>query len=159
MPGRPRPETPRTARSAALRLLGRRDYTSAELRLKLSRLEFAETDIDTALQDLASRGLVDDRRAGASHVRAAAGMKGRGRLRIERELQARGLDRALAKDLTRAVSPDDERAAIERILAAKRLPRRLSAADHRRVFQHLLRRGFPPDVIANVLRSRVDEND
>jgi len=140
-----------------LRLLGRRDYTSAEIRLKLARLEYDEAEIDAALTDLGRAGLIDDRRAGAAHVRTAAGAKGRGRLRIERELEARGLDRALAKDLTRAVSPDDERAAIERILAAKRLPHRLSAADHRRVFQQLMRRGFPPDIIARVLRTRTDD--
>ena len=143
MRGRPRPEPPRTARSAALRLLGRRDYTSAEIRLKLARLEYDEAEIDAALTDLGRAGLIDDRRAGCGAD--------------VRELEARGLDRALAKDLTRAVSPDDERAAIERILAAKRLPHRLSAADHRRVFQQLMRRGFPPDIIARVLRTRTDD--
>ena len=157
MPGRTRTATPRSARSAALHLLGRRDYTSTELRRALARRGYDEAEIDRVLTDLGTAGLVDDRRAGAAHVRVAAGAKGRGRLRIERELEARGIDRSLAKDLTRTVTADDERAAIERILAAKRLPRRLGPADHRRVFQHLLRRGFPPDAIARVLRSRVND--
>ena len=47
-----------------------------------------------------------------------------------------------------------EEAAIERILSRKRVPASLNAADHRRVFQQLMRRGFPSETIALVLRKR-----
>jgi regulatory protein len=90
----------------------------------------------------------------ATHLRRAAAIKGRGRLRIKRELEARGIDRALIRDLLAGLSADDETSAIERFLARKRLPSRLSHADRRRLVQQLLRRGFPADAIATALRRR-----
>jgi regulatory protein len=146
------------ARSAALRLLGRRDYTTAELHTKLRDRDFPEDDITDVLGDLTAAGLVDDRRVGAAHVRTAASVKGRGRLRIARELAARGIDRALVRELLTDLPAEDEAREIARILARKRWPRRPSAADRRRMTQHLLRRGFPADAIAKALRAREDDD-
>jgi regulatory protein len=143
-----------SARATALRLLSRRDYTTSELRQKLLDREFAEADIDEALRSLTADRLLDDRRAAAAHVRTASQIKGRGRLRIQRELEARGVDRDLVRDLLADLPAGDDLAAIDRFLSRKRLPPRLSAADHRRVFQQLLRRGFPADAIAKALAKR-----
>jgi regulatory protein len=134
--------------------LSRRDYTTSELRQKLLDREFAEADIDEALRSLTADRLLDDRRTAAAHVRTASQIKGRGRLRIQRELEARGVDRDLVRDLLADLPAADDLAAIDRFLGRKRLPPRLSAADHRRVFQQLLRRGFPADAIAKALARR-----
>jgi SOS response regulatory protein OraA/RecX len=79
-------------------------------------------------------------------------VKGRGRLRIVRELDARGIDRDVARELVREFSAEDEAESIARVLARKRVPARLSAADRRKIVHHLLRRGFPGDAIARALR-------
>lgn len=141
-------------RVAALRLLGRRDYTTHELRERLLAREHPADDVDAALDSLRTDGLLDDRRVAASHVRIATSVKGRGRLRIARELEARGLDRALVQEALAALPADEDAEAIRRWLARRALPPRLPAADHRRVFAQLLRRGFPADAIARVLRER-----
>jgi SOS response regulatory protein OraA/RecX len=110
--------------------------------------------VGTALDGLAADGLVDDRRAAAAHLRTGSRVKGRGRFRLIRELEARGIDRDLAAELVAALPADEEAAAIDRILVRRRLAGRLTAAEHRRLFEQLLRRGFPPDTIADALKKR-----
>jgi regulatory protein len=149
---------PASARVLALRLLSRRDYTTAELRTKLRSREYPHDEIEEALRRLTADGLLDDRRAAVTHVRQS-GAKGRGRHRIERELASRGIDRATAREIAAAMPAGDETASIERFLARKRLSLPLSAADRRRVFQQLLRRGFPAETIARALRSPAPDEE
>ena len=144
-------------RVAALRMLTRRDYTAFELREKLLAKEHSPDDIDTALESLAADGLQNDRRVATGHVRVAASIKGRGRLRIARELEARGVSKPLIREALETVPPEDEVDSIRRFIARKRLPRHLPAPDHRRLFAQLLRRGFSADVIATVIRERRDD--
>jgi len=143
-------------RVAALRMLTRRDYTAGELREKLLAKEHSPDDITAALESLAADGLQNDRRVATSHVRVAATIKGRGRLRIARELEARGISKALIREALETLPPEDEADSIRRFIARKRLPPHLPAPEHRRLFAQLLRRGFSADVIATVIKDRRD---
>ena len=143
----------------ALRLLMRRDYTAAELRERLLDKGHTDADVTDAVSRLIADGTLDDRRVASLHVRTARDIKGRGRLRIERELVQRGIASALAHELVASLPAEDEQAQIARILARKRLPPRLSLAERRRVFQHLLRRGFPADAISKALRNRGPDDE
>ena len=147
-------------RAAALRLLGRRDYTSAELQDKLvSKGADAEAAADV-LTDLRQQGLVDDRRVAAAHVRTASRLKRRGRARIARELAARGLDRDVVDEALAALPRESEAEAIAEILLRKRVAAKLSVPERRRIFQHLLRRGFSAEAVAKALAvSRSDVDD
>lgn len=140
------------ARVVALRLLTRRDYTISELRSKLLDRELPEADVTAALDDLSAAGLLNDRRVAQSFVRVAATLKGRGRHRIARELEHRGVDRGIIRDTLANLPVTDEAASIRKFLERKRLPARLTPAEHRRVFGQLLRRGFSADLIAAALR-------
>jgi regulatory protein len=84
-----------SARSTALRLLGRRDYTTSEIRTKLLDREFPAEEIDSTIRALCDAGLLNDLRVAGAHVRAASQIKHRGRLRIRRELEARGVEKAV----------------------------------------------------------------
>ena len=55
------------------------------------------------------------------------------------------------------LTPEDEEAQIRRILKAKRAPTEPDPATRRKLFQHLMRRGFSTDAIARVLRTHLDE--
>jgi regulatory protein len=148
------PEARPSVRTAALLLLGRRDYTVAELRARLTDREYPADDIERVIAALIADRSLDDRRVAAAHARTASGVKGRGRHRIQRELDARGIPRELSREAAGAVTPADEAAAIDRFLDRKRLPAKPDAAARRRAFQQLLRRGFPSDAIARALRRR-----
>ena len=160
---RPPPPLPRgahsatTARQAALSLLARRDYTAKELREKLSARGHTPDDTDRTLEQLASEGLQSDERAAAAHVRSASDIRGRGRLRIARELEARGIDREIVQRLTATIGAEDEAAAIAAVLVRKRWPATPTSPERRRMFQHLLRRGFSADAVARALRHRDDD--
>jgi len=148
-----------TTRVIALRLLSLRDYTTRELRAKLLDRECAEDEVDETLRALTREGLLDDRRAAAAHVRSASRIKSRGRLRIARELEARGLDRSAVREALEELPAADEAAALQRVLERRRVPAQLSMIERRRLFQHLLRRGFSADLISSALRRRGgDEN-
>ena len=111
------------------------------------------------LADLADAGVVNDRRVAESFVRVASTLKGRGRLRISRELEQRGIDRSIIRDALAGLPIEDETASIRRFLERKHLPARLSPAEHRRVFGQLVRRGFSADLIAKALRGRGVEEE
>jgi regulatory protein len=143
-----------SARAIALRLLSRRDYTTAELRERLLARGCEKRETDDLINGLAADRTLDDRRVAAAHVRTAGRVKGRGRLRIVRELAARGIDRDVARELVRDLSPEDEAESIARVLTRKRVPLVPSAAERRKIVQHLLRRGFPGDAIDQALRKR-----
>lgn len=156
-PSESRPAPTSSPRTAALRLLGRRDYTTAELRSRLIDRGFAAAAVDETLSGLAAERLVDDRRAALAHIRTGSQVKGRGRLRLRRELEARGIAPDLSDALLADLDEADEVEAAGRVLERKRIPARLSMADRRRIFQQLLRRGFPSHVIAQALARRADE--
>ncbi len=140
------------ARIAALRLLTRREYTTAEITAKLIDRGCSTEDATSVVEGLVKDRLLDDRRAAGAHVRTALRVKARGRHRIARELESRGVDKTLTRELLGDVTPQDEDAAIRRILVARRAPANPDVAQRRKLFQHLLRRGFSTDAIARVLR-------
>jgi SOS response regulatory protein OraA/RecX len=114
-------------------------------------------EVESVIDRLISGGSLDDRRAALAHLRRATQVKGRGRLRIERELAARGIAAEIVSDALSTWVDEDEAAALERILIRKRLPAHLAMPERRRLFQQLLRRGFRADVIAQVLKMRQEE--
>jgi regulatory protein len=144
-------------RVAAVRLLGRREYTAAELTGKLSQRGYDDDAIASLTAALRADGTLDDRRVAEAHVRSASHIKRRGRHRIERELVARGIDRATVSHALGALSADDDVAAIRQVLLRKRVPAKLDQAARRRIFQHLMRRGFSADAISKVLGQRPDD--
>jgi regulatory protein len=155
----PAPLTPARARVVAITLLARREYTTHEIETKLVERGCSTSDAAIVIAALVAQGLVDDRRAAAAHVRTAARTKGHGRHRIERELAARGIPKDVIRDLLRDLTPQAEAEAIRRILARKRIPARPDPATRRRIFQHLLRRGFSSDAVAKALRADEDSHD
>ena len=140
-----------SARTAALSLLARRDYTSAELSTRLIGRGYTAEDVAEALKYLIANGSVNDARVAAAHVRTSTRVKGRGRLRVKGELMARGLSRQAIDQALSAIETGDERDALARILKRKQYPERPTQAERQRMYQHLLRRGFPGDLIRSVL--------
>jgi regulatory protein len=145
----PRPRG--SARLVALQLLGRRDYTREELRRKLHDRGFGADEIDRVLDALREQGLQDDMRAARAFVRTASHIKGRGPLRIRQELKARGVPGETIAAVTSDLTPEQVREAIGQILTKKKVVHPIGPADRRRLFQHLVRRGFPADAILKAL--------
>ena len=152
---RPRSDRPApsgTARVAALKLLGRRDHTEAEIQARLLDRGYPADEVNAAITALRSDRTIDDQRVAASHVRTAAAIKGRGRLRIRRELEARGLARPLVDAATAGLSTEDEQLAIERFVQRRTGGRPLDETGRRRLYAQLVRRGFAPELVLRILK-------
>jgi len=149
--GPPQPRPAGALRLAALRLLGRRDYTTAELTARLLDRGYVPEDVGATVARLAADGSLDDQRVARAHVRTASRVKGRGRLRIQAELRARGIDAEVAREALADLSPDDDLQAIERFLARRAADDPTLAANRNRLFRQLLRRGFSAETIAKAL--------
>ena len=129
----------------ALRAVERRSFARADLGRRLRRKGHAPEAIERALGRLAEHGFLDDAAFAASYVQTRAA-KGRGPLRLARDLAARGLERSVIDHALAAHAGSPDTAGdVPRALAAKRaaqlgdLPRHVR---RRRVLAYLARRGF-----------------
>jgi regulatory protein len=145
----------RTAYVDALHLLGRRELSVQQLRERLLDREHTREDVDRAIDLLIENKAVDDARVAGAYVRTALKVKGRGRLRIQRELQMMGIAKEVAAEaLAEAFGEVDERSLIVKALEKKlRPPKKISTpAEYARIFQYLMRQGFSPATVTAVLR-------
>ena len=144
-----------SAYTDALQLLARRELTEKELRSRLVDRDHPRDEIDRVITHLLDTRELDDGRVARAYARTAAGVKGRGRLRVMRELNAMGVARETATEAITEVFADvDERALIAKALRKKmRGKTRISnAAEHARLYQYLMRQGFTPAGITAALR-------
>ena len=138
-----------------LKLLGRRELSVAELRSRLIGREHTPEATDEAIARLLETGALDDRRVARAYARTASKIKGRGRLRVSRELQAMGIGRdVVAEAVADVFSEVDERGMIDRAIRKKlRGGRTPSTMQERaRLYQFLMRQGFTPAAVAAALR-------
>jgi regulatory protein len=144
-----------SAYNDGLKLLGRRELSAADLRARLVDREHPADEIDAAIAKLTASGALDDRRVARAYARTASKIKGRGRLRVTRELQAMGIARDIVADAVGDVFGDlDERAMIDRAIQKKlRGGRKPSTVQERaRIYQFLMRQGFTPAAVSAALR-------
>ncbi|MEO5897637.1 MAG: regulatory protein RecX [Vicinamibacterales bacterium] len=136
-------------------MLARREHSIAEVRSRLVDREHPPEAIDTALERLLETRALDDQRVARAYARTALTVKGRGRLRIQRELQVMGIAREIAGEAIADVFGDvDERALIEKAIQKKlRGGKKLVTIQERaRVYQFLMRQGFTPAAVSAAMR-------
>jgi regulatory protein len=139
----------------ALHLLAQRDLSVAGLRARLLDREHPAAEIDAAVAHLIDTRALDDARVARAYAQTAATVKGRGRLRVVRELHEMGIAHDVAAEAIGEVFGDlDERSLIAKALQKKMRghPRVASPAERARLYQYLMRQGFSPAAISAVLR-------
>ena len=144
-----------SAYSDGLKLLARRELSVAELRARLVEREHPPDEVDAAVAQLIDSGALDDGRVARAYARTASKVKGRGRLRVTRELQAMGIARDVIAEAVAEVFGDvDERALIDRAVQKKlRSGKKPATVQERaRLYQFLLRQGFTPAAVAAAMR-------
>jgi regulatory protein len=146
----------RTAYVDALHLLGRRELSVKQLRERLLDREHSREDVERAIELLAENRAVDDARVAAAYARTALKVKGRGRLRVQRELHEMGIDKDVASQaLAEAFGDAEERSMIARALEKKLRGKKKidTPAEYARVYQFLMRQGFSPGAVTAALRA------
>src|SRR6478609_1130889 len=131
---------------SALRHLTQRSFARIDLDRRLRRKGHPPEATAVALERLEGQGLLDDEAFARGYVETRA-VRGRGPMRVMRDLMAMGVergvvDRALAEAWPASVPPED----LARTLAAKRLKQLGKGLPRpvlrRRLVQYLGRRGF-----------------
>ena len=153
--------TSSACRETALGYLARRNHTRRELETKLRRKGFGVEEIKGVLAALTEKGFVDDARTAAAFVKARSA-RGVGRMRLKAELGARGVNGAGAVEALAALEPGDERAQLLAALRRKErtLPAGLTRGERsKKLFDHLVRRGFAPGAVLEALRQKGEPSD
>ncbi len=142
-----------------LKMLARRELSEKQVRTRLERREYDSNDIDAAVARLRSQGAIDDTRTARAIARTAASVRGHGKRRARMQVDAAGIDRAVASMAVDEVFRDIDAHALLHAALVKRLRGRTAIADNReraRLFRYLLGQGFEPDRISEALRAFVD---
>ena len=142
----------------ALHLLARRDLSVQQTRGRLLDRDHDPEQVEAAIAHLLETGALDDARVAREYATTALKVKGRGRLRIQQELRAKGIAREVATEAVGDVFGDvDERALIARAIQKKLRgkPRAIDRAAMARLYQFLLRQGFTPGAVRAALEKLV----
>jgi regulatory protein len=137
-------------------MLAARELSEAQVRSRLGRREYEAEHIDAAVARLRAEGALDDARAARAIARNAAAVRGQGKRRARRRVDAAGIDRATAAAAVDEVFAEVDAAALLQAALARRLRGRTALADRReqaRLFRYLTGQGFDADRVMEALRA------
>jgi regulatory protein len=145
----------------AAKLLAAKPRSIAELRERLAERCSSKTVIETVIARLREYGYLDDERYALGHASSKVRQQPIGRRRLELSLAKRKVDRAVADealDQVFAETPEVELLdrALEKRVRLRGRPRTREEA--KKLFDHLLRQGFPFELVSDKVRaaSRTD---
>jgi regulatory protein len=144
------------ARNTAYRYLTIRSRSRAEIVKKLRDKEFSPSVIESVMDHLFRLGYVDDRKFACQWAAGRARMRGYGRRRIEQELRQKGVAKETVREaLAEAIPPENERETACVVAEKKRrMMKSLEPeARKRRLAGFLERKGFPHEIIWDILRT------
>jgi regulatory protein len=146
--------------AAALRLLERRDRSTAELTRDLHNRGYDEERTAAVIERCRELGYLNDRRFAEERARAMLrDGRGVGR-RIELDLQRRGIGTGKARDAIDKAQREHPPEQVARDLLARRFPgfvyNQTNDRDKRRVMAFFQRRGFSLDLILAILRETAE---
>jgi regulatory protein len=106
-PGAKREKPAQSAKSYAVWLLARQDYSAASLRRKLASRGYDDSEVDDAMAFVMDNKYQNDERYAEQRSRGAENRAGN--LRIEMTLRQKGIDAGLAKAQVQQLAPEEER--------------------------------------------------
>jgi regulatory protein len=136
-----------------LKLLARRELSEAQVRQRLSRKGHDPEAIDDAILRLQQERALDDARVAGAIARTESSLRGRGRARVERQIERAGIPKDVARQAVDAAFAEvDAEAQLEAALA-RRLRGRPIEGDRelQRLYRYLLGQGFEPDRVLALL--------
>lgn len=140
----------------AIKLLTTRPRSIAELReLLLKGRNTSKVVVEDALSRLIEYGYLDDERFALGYASLKLRQRPIGRLRLRRDLSVKKLDQAVVDEaLDRVFTETSETELIERAIEKRiRLRGRpTDRAESKKLFDHLLRQGFPFELVAEKVR-------
>lgn len=151
----------RRALAAAYRLLARSDRSEHELRGGLAKRETPPDIIDTVVEYLRERRLIDDRKFAHARAQALVRVKKVGPRYVRDALKKKGIDEKFIQEAVTETFADplreynEIRALIEK--KSKTMKQDIAPIKRKKkLFDFLLRRGFSYDAVMKALHARED---
>lgn len=143
------------AKQRALDYLAHKPRTEQEVRRKLRERDVAPFVVDQVIARLQELDYLDDEAYAHEYAHNRFSNKGYGPIRIRRELEERGVNRAVADAAVDDLFAEEDATAAAREHAENRWPRLAGEDDPRsrkqKMYRYLRRRGFTTDTIYTVL--------
>ena len=141
----------------AVKLLAAKPRSVAELRERLLRAKGADEEtVNTVISRLREYGYLNDEQFALSYASYKVKQKPVGRRRLERDLKFKKVESSVANEaLERVYAETPEEQLIDQAIA-KRLRirgRPKNRAEAKSLFDHLLRQGFPFELVSDKVRS------
>jgi regulatory protein len=137
-------------------MLARRELSETQVRTRLARRQYPQHHIDDAIARLRGEGAIDDTRTARAIARVAASRRGLGKRRARMQVDAAGIERAIATAAVDEVFNEIDSHELLQTALAKRLRGRTCIEDEterRRLFRYLVGRGFDDDRVLEALRA------
>lgn len=145
---------------AGLALLARRELFTEELRGRLLRQGYDAKQVEEAIRSLTARGALNNLRAAKSYARHAVQNKFRGRSRVLKELDHRGVSPSDSQQATDEAYRDiNEAILLNRVLSRKLNGPIKNQAHFRRLYAALLRQGFDGTDVVKLLKAKIPSTD
>jgi regulatory protein len=148
----------------AVKLLAAKPRSIAELRERLAERCSSKAVIETVIARLREYGYLDDERYALGYASSKVRQQPIGRRRLELSLERKKVDRAVAGDALDQVfaeTPEEELLdrALEKRVRLRGRPK--TRAEAKSLFDHLLRQGFPFELVSQKVRaaSKADLDD
>ena len=160
-------DDPEVVLAAALRFLEVRQRSVVEVRRRLTQAGYRSELIEGAIAKLLGLGILDDAAFAQTWVESRDRARPRGERALRRELQVKGIDRAIVDGSMEARRPEPGGAGDPDMIAAEALMQRHASALARiadprkrrqRAYALLARHGFDSD-IASTVAARVTGHD
>jgi regulatory protein len=156
------PSTPEQMRARAfqraVKLLAAKPRSVAELRERLLERCSSKAIVETVIARLREYGYLDDERYALGYASTKLRQQPIGRRRLQQSLQLKKVDQAVANEaLDQVFAETSEEELLERAIA-KRLRLRgqpKTRAEAKSLFDHLLRQGFPFELISEKVRALI----
>lgn len=143
------------AREYALRLLEYRERSEQEIKERMARKNYDERLIKSTIKSLKNHNLVNDRRFARMWAESCL-RRSYGRWKVQADLNKKGIDREIVEEVLRESYSKVDEVQIALALIQKKWPFLKEEKNTllRRVSDFLKRRGFPFEVIAEVIRQQ-----
>jgi len=143
------------AKEYALRLLEYRERSEQEIKERMARKNYNERLIKSTIESLKNHNLVNDRRFARMWAESCL-RRSYGRWKVQTDLNKKGIDKEIVEEVLRESYSKVDEVQIALALIQKKWPslKKEENALLRRVSEFLKRRGFPFEVIAEVIRQQ-----
>lgn len=145
------------AREYALRLLEYRERSEQEIEERMARKNYDERLIKSTIKSLKNHNLVNDRRFARMWAESRL-RRSYGRWKVQSDLNKKGIDKEIVEEVLKESYSKVDEVQIALALIQKKWPflKEEKNTPLRRVSDFLKRRGFPFEVIAEVIRQQYE---